>query len=301
MMTVLLQEMTWPEVKAAVDRNAALVLPAGATEQHGPHLPIGTDTFLPVELLKRAAERIDLLIAPPLHYGYKSRPLSGGGQGFVGTTSLRGKTLIDVTRDVVSEYLRHGFRRILIVNWHMESSSFLYERADLAVREAGLGGAATAGDGSATASTGGGSATGAGSSAAPESRPASPVYPGRAAADAQVFVVEDAWPVFTPDELDLLFPDGFPGWDSEHAAVVETSLMMVLMPGLVRRDRIADDRSPEHPRYDIVPPPARILSQSGVLAKATDASDEKGHFLAKRMTDYLVEVFSAEFPDLVRG
>ena len=144
-MTVLLQEMTWPEVKAAVDRNAALVLPAGATEQHGPHLPLGTDTFLPVELLKRAAERIDLLIAPPLHYGYKSRPLSGGGQGFVGTTSLRGKTLIDVTRDVVAEYLRHGFRRILVVNWHMESSSFLYEGADLAVREAGLGSAGTTG------------------------------------------------------------------------------------------------------------------------------------------------------------
>ena len=78
---MLLHEMTWPEVKAAVERNAALVLPAGATEQHGPHLPVGTDTLLPVELLLRAAERIDLLIAPPLHHGYKSRPLSGGGQG----------------------------------------------------------------------------------------------------------------------------------------------------------------------------------------------------------------------------
>lgn len=283
-MTVLLQEMTWPEVKAAVDRNAALVLPAGATEQHGPHLPLGTDTFLPVELLRRAAERIDLLIAPPLHYGYKSRPLSGGGQGFVGTTSLRGKTLIDVTRDVVAEYLRHGFRRILVVNWHMESSSFLYEGADLAVREAGLT-AAVAAD----------------AAAGPTGIAVPPTAGSAPAAGAQVFVVEDAWPVFTADELDLLFPNGFPGWDSEHAAVVETSLMMTLLPGLVRRELIADDHSPEHPRYDILPPPARILTQTGVLAKASDASDEKGRFLVRRMTDYLVDLFAGEFPDLVRG
>jgi len=289
-MTVLLQEMTWPEVREAVARNAALVLPAGATEQHGQHLPLGTDTFLPVELLARAAAQVDLLIAPPLHYAYKSRPLSGGGQGFVGTTSLRGKTLIDLTRDVVSEFLRHGWRRIVIVNWHMESSSFLFEGADLAVREALAGGAVRSMGAEAPVA-------GAGQDRHhdPGGYGAPPAAPG-----AQVFVIEDAWPVFTPDELDLLFPAGFPGWDSEHAAVVETSLMMALLPDLVRRDRIADDRSPEHPRYDIVPPPVRILTRTGVLAKATDASDEKGEFLVTRMTDYLVEVFSREFPDLVR-
>lgn len=272
---------------------------AGATEQHGPHLPLGTDTFLPVELLKRVAERIDLLIAPPLHYGYKSRPLSGGGQGFVGTTSLRGTTLIDVTRDVVGEYLRHGFRRVLIVNWHMESSSFLYEGADLAVREAGLRAGVP---GAPAGATCGGSSAGAGSSPAglegTTSGPA--VVPGRVGPDAQVFVIEDAWPVFTDEELELLFPDAFPGWDSEHAAVVETSLMMVLLPHLVWRELIADDRSPEHPRYDILPPP-RLLTQTGVLAKATDASEEKGRFLVRRMTDHLVELFAAESPDLLRG
>ena len=78
-------------------------------------------------------------------------------------------------------------------------------------------------------------------------------------------------------------------------------MMMALLPDLVRRERIADDHSPEHPRYDILPPPARILTQTGVLARATDASDEKGRFLVERMTDYLVDVFAGEFPDLVRG
>jgi len=280
-MTVLLQEMTWPEVRDAVERNAAVVLPAGATEQHGPHLPLGTDTFLPVDLLARAAERVDLLIAPPLQYGFKSRPLSGGGQGFVGTTSLRGKTLIDVVRDVVGELLRHGWRRIVIVNWHMESSSFLFEGADLAVRDA-----LAAGSAAAIAGAEGHDPSGYGTA---------PMNAG-----AQVFVIEDAWPEFTPDELDLLFPSGFPGWGSEHAAVVETSLMLALRPDLVRRDLIADDGSPEHPRYDILPPPARILSRTGVLAKASEASEEKGAFLVGRMTDYLVEVFLREFPDLVR-
>jgi creatinine amidohydrolase len=258
-MSVLMQEMTWPEVKAAVDRDAVLILPAGAVEQHGPHLPLGTDTYLPLAVVERAAERIDCVIAPPLHYGYKSRPLSGGGQGFVGTTSLRGHTCIDITRDVVAEFLRHGFKRLAIVNWHMESSSFLYEGVDLAVREL------------------------------PD-------------CDAQILVITDAWPQFTDDEMDLLFPAGsFDGWDVEHASVVESSMMMVLFPDLVHMERALDDGPAEHPPYEIVPPPRRILTDSGVLSRATAATAEKGDFLVTRMVDHMVAMLRKEFPDLYKG
>jgi creatinine amidohydrolase len=252
-MGAMMQEMTWYEVAAAAERGAVLVLPAGAIEQHGPHLPLGTDAYLPVEISRRAAERIDCVIAPSLHYGYKSRPLSGGGQGFAGTTSLRGKTYIDVTRDVVAEFLRHGFRNLAIVNWHMENSAFLYEGADLAMNEA------------------------------PD-------------CGAQILVITDAWPQFTEQEMAFLFPEGFSGWDVEHAAVVETSMMMALFPELVRREAIIDDASAEHPPYDILPIPARIVSKSGVLSRATQASDEKGEFLVGRMVDHLVDVLGKEFP-----
>jgi creatinine amidohydrolase len=256
-MGVLMQEMTWYEVEAAVERGAVLVLPAGAIEQHGPHLPLGTDAYLPVEIARRAAEHIDCVIAPPLHYGYKSRPLSGGGQGFVGTTSLRGKTYVDVTRDVVSEFLRHGFKRLAIVNWHMENSAFLYEGADLAMEETPHSG-------------------------------------------AQILVITDAWPQFTSPEMAFLFPEGFSGWDVEHASVVETSMMMALFPELVRREAIVDDASQEHPPYDILPIPARIVSRSGVLSKATQASDEKGEFLVGRMVEHLIGVLRKEFPSTYR-
>jgi creatinine amidohydrolase len=252
-----MQEMTWLDVRAAVERGAVLLLPAGAIEQHGPHLPLGTDTYLPVEVARRAAEQVDCVIAPPLHYGYKSRPLSGGGQGFVGTTSLRGKTYIDVTRDVISEFLRHGFKRLAIVNWHMENSDFLYEGADLAIKEA------------------------------PD-------------CGAQILVISDAWPQFTQQEMDFLFPEGFSGWDVEHASVVETSMMMALLPPLVRREAIIDDASEEHPPYDILPIPDRIVPKSGVLFRATQASDEKGEFLVRRMVDHLAGVLRKEFPEAAR-
>lgn len=257
-MSVLLSEMTWLEVREAVERNALLVLPTGAIEQHGPHLPLGTDTYLPTEIVLRVAETVDCLVAPPLHYGYKSRTLSGGGQGFIGTTSLRGSTYIDVTRDVLCEFLRHGFKRLAIVNWHMENDAFLYEGADLALKET------------------------------PES-------------DARIMLVEDAWPPFTEEEMGYLFGDAFTGWDVEHASVVETSLMMALFPHLVRERLIADDASEEHPRYDLLPPPARLLSRSGVLSRATLATEEKGRFLVRRTVEYVAGLFLREFPDLSRS
>jgi creatinine amidohydrolase len=111
------------------------VLIVGATEQHGPHLPLGTDGIAVLELLKRVATWVPLVIAPPIPYGYKSHPLSGGGQGFVGTTSLSATTLIALVRDIIGEFLRHGWTRIVVVQEHYENQNFIFEGIDLAVRE----------------------------------------------------------------------------------------------------------------------------------------------------------------------
>jgi creatinine amidohydrolase len=232
----LMAEMTWPEVEAAAARGAVALWSVGATEQHGPHLPLSVDTLIPHELSLRLAARLDLVIAPPQVFGSRSRPLSGGGQGFPGTTSLRAETLIAVVADVVGELARSGFRRIAIVNWHGENVNLLWAGVDRARERGELG-------------------------------------------EAKVMLVERVFNAFEEAELDFLFADareGFPGWPAEHAAIMETSLVMALRPELVRGEKIADDRSAERPFYEVIPTPPEHVAASGVLAEASKASPEKG-------------------------
>jgi creatinine amidohydrolase len=243
----LMAEMTWPEVEAAAARGAVALWSVGATEQHGPHLPLSVDTLIPDELSMRLAEQLDLVIVPPQQFGSRSRPLSGGGQGFPGTTSLRAETLIAVVADVVGELARSGFRRIAIVNWHGENVNLLWAGVDRARERGGLG-------------------------------------------EAKVMLIERVFNAFSEEEMAFLFEDareGFPGWPAEHAAIMETSLVMALRPDLVRTDLIADDRSAERPFYEVIPTPPEHVAPSGVLAEASKASPEKGERLAALIVDRL--------------
>ncbi len=113
-----------------------VLIPTGATEQHGPHMPLGVDAMLSRAVSAAAAEDLDALVAPVFAYGYKSQPRSGGGNHRTGTTSLSAQALIAQTKDVVLELFRHGVRRVVVVNGHFENYQFLYEGLDLAVREA---------------------------------------------------------------------------------------------------------------------------------------------------------------------
>jgi creatinine amidohydrolase len=126
-------ELTWMEIQEAVRAKLGVIIPVGATEQHGPHLPLGTDYLCATAVARTVSATAKMIVAPTLMYGCPSRPLSGGGQGFVGTTSLRPVTFMGIVRDVLTELLRHGFRRFAIVNWHYENGNFLYEAAYEAV------------------------------------------------------------------------------------------------------------------------------------------------------------------------
>src|ERR1035441_1883006 len=65
-----LADLAWPDVAERAQAGALLAVPLGSTEQHGPHLPLSTDTDIAVALCERlAAARGDVLIAPPLGYG----------------------------------------------------------------------------------------------------------------------------------------------------------------------------------------------------------------------------------------
>lgn len=253
MRTRCMADMTWPEVSEAVERGAGVVLPVGSTEQHAYHLPLSTDVALPEELALAVAEPLDLLVAPPVAYGYRSRPLSGGGQGFVGTLSVSGRTLMAVVEDVLRELIRCGFRRIVLLNWHFENANFVYEAAWLAHERA-------------------------------------------QAADARIMVIEAAFAELSPPVMAELFGDEFPGWDREHAAVLETSLMMHLRPQSVLFDRAVDDEAGRHPSWDVIPTPADFVPASGALWKATRASADKGASAWREIVANLEAAVGEELP-----
>ena len=104
-------------------------------------------------------------------------------------------------------------------------------------------------------------------------------------------VILSWWDQVSDEMVDELFAEaGFPGWDTEHAAITETALMQYLAPELVREDKIIDDQSERKPTYSIFPPPDDIIPKSGVLYKATYASREKGEKLAKQVVGTIVQI-----------
>ncbi len=132
--SVYMAERSWPEWQQKILEGAIIFLPLGATEQHGPHLPLNVDVILPTAVAERVARNTGGLVAPTLQYGYKSMPRSGGGQSFPGTTSLDANTFAHTIRDVIRELGLHGARRFVIVNGHFENSWPAVEGLDLALR-----------------------------------------------------------------------------------------------------------------------------------------------------------------------
>jgi creatinine amidohydrolase len=125
---LLLERMTWNEARAARDGHRLLIIPIGAIEQHGPHLPLGTDTIVGFELARRVARRHGAVVAPAMCYAARSSPRSGGGgRSFPGSTGVTAQTLVDIVKDVTSEFFRSGFRRVAYLNAHYENSPLVYE------------------------------------------------------------------------------------------------------------------------------------------------------------------------------
>jgi creatinine amidohydrolase len=137
---IVISEMTWTEVDEAMkDRPVALV-PLGAVEAHGPHLPLSTDTVIATELAKRGAAKLKengvaSLILPPVYF-----TVADFGADFAGTLSLSAETATALIRDVA---LAAGkkFRAVCFVNIHMEPRHL--ECLKKAVEEANKAGVST--------------------------------------------------------------------------------------------------------------------------------------------------------------
>lgn len=108
-----LPHMTVPEVKDLLTRSDMVIIPIGALEQHGYHLPIGTDFLNGVERCKLIAQERDILVAPILMAGQSPYHM-----GFAGTIALKPETILQVHMEAIESLIHHGFKRFIIMNAH---------------------------------------------------------------------------------------------------------------------------------------------------------------------------------------
>ncbi len=124
---VRLADLTRDEFAQAMQEERWLLLPFGSVEQHGPHLPLGTDLFYAEHVCLAVAERVNGLVAPGFPYG-----ICRTMRNFPGTVSLSPGTFGPLLREILAEYARHGARKVALLAGHAEDAQ------EAAMREAAL-------------------------------------------------------------------------------------------------------------------------------------------------------------------
>jgi creatinine amidohydrolase len=129
--TVLMQEMSWPDItQAMADGKTTAIFACAAVEQHGPHLPTGTDDYLGTAIAERAALIAgNALVAPTLRPG-----LSEHHMHFAGSFTLRPSTFVALVEDYCDSLVRQGFGRIVIFPSHGGNADTLRVQAPLLAR-----------------------------------------------------------------------------------------------------------------------------------------------------------------------
>jgi len=127
-------ELTWPQVKAAVEERKVAVVPTATLEDHGKHLPIDTDVRLCLAVCERACEAAAdrAVLVPPIIHGFTPHHMD-----FPGPITIGAETFIRYGVDVCTSLARHGFERILIVNGHGSNTPFVDIIARLTVVQTG--------------------------------------------------------------------------------------------------------------------------------------------------------------------
>ncbi|MBI3537167.1 MAG: creatininase family protein, partial [Chloroflexi bacterium] len=119
-----LAEMTWVEVAELARQTNVALIPTGATEAHGPHLPLSTDVIIAHASCRRAAEllareNIFCAIAPPFNYA-----VTNFGMPFAGTVTIPEALQTQMVVAVCQSLAAHGFTRIVFSNHHLEPANF---------------------------------------------------------------------------------------------------------------------------------------------------------------------------------
>ena len=108
-----LAHMNYVEVEEYLKTNDTVIIPVGSLENHGLHMPLGTDSLIPDHIAALLDKRCGYVIAPAINYG-----ATDDLAGFAGTVSIGTEGLISLLRTVCDQLYRHGFRHFLVLNGH---------------------------------------------------------------------------------------------------------------------------------------------------------------------------------------
>lgn len=242
-----LDRLTWVEYEELVPIRP-VIIPIGATEQHGHHLPLGTDALCVTRVAEAVSQRCGALVAPTLAYGYRSIPRSGGGEEFPGTTGLSLDLVVRTVGELLGQFADDGARLVCVMSGHYENRIPLHEACHLFTR-------------------------------------------GR----SDVTVLNMLWADFLTEEtLTGVYPAGidYPGVELEHAAFLETSLMLHLYPDLVGT---YDENQPlaAFAPYDQHPTPPGTVPATGALAPSTGATAAAGERVFDECVDGIAAALTA--------
>lgn len=130
-----LARMTTVEAQEALSRARLAIIAVGSLEQHGPHLPLMTDSAIAEALAGRVATELgsDAVLLPPIGYGLSEHHL-----GFAGTITLRPDTMLGLFADIFESLRHHDLRRVLVINGHGGNIDLLRLAAREARRDHGM-------------------------------------------------------------------------------------------------------------------------------------------------------------------
>ena len=119
-----LLDLAPPDIAWFQERSDLILVPIGSCEQHGAHLPLGTDTITALEVSRRAAAKADVPYTPPFWAGYSPQHLRDT-EASVGTVTLRASTLNEVLYDIARSLIHHGWNKLVFVNGHGSNTKVL--------------------------------------------------------------------------------------------------------------------------------------------------------------------------------
>lgn len=126
-------KLNWAEAKEAVASHSVALLPIGAVEQHGPHLPLDTDNVAAEALARRLADRADLVLLPPLPYGQV-----WSLRRFPGSLTVSTATLVQFLKELLFSLREKGFGAVVVLSCHLGNLTAMKQAAREVYDESGF-------------------------------------------------------------------------------------------------------------------------------------------------------------------